>query len=212
MDKLTLYIESLIFSSPEPINAREIADALFRFSEEQYTEELLDVYLEQIKKRYNEDHDQFMELMHLSGGYQFMTKVEYSGLIQAHLKNVNRKRLSKSAMETLAVIAYKQPVSKPDIERVRGVGCDYQLQKLLEKEYVSIVGRAETPGKPILYGTSDKFMDHFGLSSIHDLPQLKELVTADSEIGEGDPIELIADHLEEKMNHGSTTGESDSEE
>lgn len=212
MDKLTLYIESLIFSSPEPITVQEIADALFRFSEEQYTEDLLSEYMEKIKERYSTDNDLFMELIQLSGGYQFMTKVEYSGLIQAHLKNVNRKRLSKSAMETLAVIAYKQPVSKPDVEAVRGVGCDYQIQKLLEKEYVAILGRADTPGKPMLYGTSEKFMDHFGLSSIHDLPQLKELVTADSQVGEGDPIELIADHLEEKMNNGNTTGESDSEE
>ena len=212
MDKLTLYIESLIFASPEPITIKEIADAMFRFSQEEYTEDLLDVYIEQIRKRYGEDNDQFMELIQLSGGYQFMTKVEYSGLIQAHLKNVNKKRLSKSAMETLAIIAYKQPVSKPDIERVRGVGCDYQIQKLLEKEYVTILGRADTPGKPILYGTSEKFMDHFGLNSIQDLPQLKEIITSDSEIGEGDPIEMLADHLEEKMEHGSTTGESDSEE
>ncbi len=212
MDKLTLYIESLIFASPEPITLREIKDALLRFSGDAYTEDLLAVYMEQIKKRYQEDHDQFMELVPLSGGHQFMTKVEYSGLIQAHLKNVNRKRLSRSAMETLAVIAYKQPVTKPDIERIRGVGCDYQIQKLLEKEYVSITGRADTPGKPILYGTSEKFMDHFGLGTIAELPTLKELVTADSEIGDTEPIEHIADHLEEKLDHGSTTGESDSEE
>lgn len=155
---------------------------------------------------------QFMELMHISGGYQFMTKVEYSALIQAHLKNTHRKKLSKAAMETLAVIAYKQPVTKPEIELIRGVGCDYQIQKLLEKEYVAIVGRADTAGKPMLYGTSEKFMDHFGLGSMADLPTLKEMVTSDSEIGEGDPIEMMADHLEEKLDEGSTSSQSDSEE
>lgn len=212
MDKLTLYIESLIFASKEPITIVEISDALERFSGERYTEDLLQVYLDDIKKRYVEDNDQFMELLHISGGYQFMTKVEYSALIQAHLKNIHRKKLSKAAMETLAVIAYKQPVTKPEIEGIRGVGCDYQIQKLLEKEYVAIVGRADSAGKPMLYGTSEKFMDHFGLGSIADLPTLKEMVTSDSEIGEGDQIELIADHLEEKLEDGSTTSQSDSEE
>lgn len=212
MDKLTLYIESLIFASKEAITIRDIADALERFSGEKYTDDLLVIYLDEIHKRYQENEDQFMELVNISGGYQFMTKVEYSGLIQAHIKNINKKKLSKAAMETLAVIAYKQPVTKPDIERIRGVGCDYQIQKLLEKEYVSIAGRAESAGKPILYSTSEKFMDHFGLSSIADLPTLKEMVTADSEVGEGDPVELIADHMEENLDNGSTISESDSEE
>lgn len=212
MDKLTLYIESLIFASPNAITLKEIAEALERFSGETYSDDLLEVYLEQIQKRYREDGDQFMELVNLSGGFQFMTKIEYNALIQAHLKNVNRKRLSKSAMETLAVIAYKQPVSKPEVERIRGVGCDYAIQKLLEKEYVAITGRADTPGKPILYGTSEKFMDHFGLGSIADLPTMKELVTADSQVGEADDIEVIPDHLEEKSMYGNTISESDSEE
>jgi len=213
LDKLTLYIESLIFSSKEAITISDIADALERFGGERYTDDLLSIYLEDIKKRYRDDENHFMELVHLSGGYQFMTKVEYSGLIQAHLKNINKKKLSKSAMETLAVIAYKQPVTKPDIERIRGVGCDYQIQKLLEKEYVAIAGRADTAGKPILYSTSEKFMDHFGLSSIADLPNMKEIVTADSEIGDGDPIDYVPDHLEEmKSNGDTTTGQSDSEE
>jgi segregation and condensation protein B len=211
LDKLTLYIESLIFASTESITLKQIEEALLRFTGEQYTEDLLVVYLDQIKKRYQEDNDQFMELIELSGGFQFMTKVEYSGLIQAHLKNINKKKLSKAAMETLAVIAYKQPVSKPEIERIRGVGCDYAIQKLLEKEYVAITGRADTPGKPILYGTSEKFMDHFGLSSITDLPTMKEMITADSEVGEAEPIEMITEYLEENED-GSTTGESDSEE
>ncbi len=212
MDKLALYIESLIFSSPEAITISDIADALQKFSGEKYTKDLLDVYLEDIKKKYSEDEGHFMELIQISGGYQFMTKVEYSNLIQAHLKNVHKKKLSKSAMETLAVIAYKQPVTKPEIERIRGVGCDYQLQKLLEKEYVAIAGRAETVGKPILYSTSEKFMDHFGLGSIADLPTLRELVTADSAVGEGEVVEMIADHLEENLENGSTVSQSDSEE
>jgi len=212
LDKLTRYIESLIFAATEPISIKQIAEALNRFTEEEYSEELLQVYLDQIQARYRDDADQFIEVIQLSGGYQFMTKVEYSGLIQAHLKNVNRKRLSRAAMETLAVIAYKQPVSKPEVERIRGVGCDYAIQKLLEKEYVAITGRADSPGKPILYGTSDKFMDHFGLTSISDLPSMKELMTSDSEIGEGESIEIISDHLEENEDHGSTTGKSDSEE
>ena len=212
MDKLALYIESLVFASPDPISLNEISEALQKFSGEEYTDDLLAVYMDQIRQRYLDDEDQFKELVQLSGGYQFMTKPEFSGLIQAHLKNVTRKKLSRSAMETLAVIAYKQPVTKPEIERIRGVGCDYQIQKLLEKEYVSITGRADSPGKPILYSTSNKFMDHFGLRSIQDLPMMKEIITSDTEIGT-DPVEVIPDHFEEQTNEdGNSTSQPDSEE
>lgn len=212
MDKLARYIESLVFASTDPISLNEISEALRKFTGEEYTDDLLEVYMNQIQQRYDEDQDQFMELNQLSGGYQFMTKPEYSGLIQAHIKNVTRKKLSRSAMETLAVIAYKQPVTKPEIERIRGVGCDYQIQKLLEKEYVSITGRADSPGKPILYGTSAKFMDHFGLKTIADLPMLKEIITSDTEIGI-DPVEVMPDQFDEQIsNDGSAISESDSEE
>ena len=91
-------------------------------------------------------------------------------------------------METLAIIAYKQPISKVDIEAIRGVNCDYAVQKLLEKELVSISGRAETVGKPLLYKTSEKFMSYFGLKNIQDLPKPKELELTENSIGLEEPL------------------------
>jgi segregation and condensation protein B len=87
------------------------------------------------------------------------------------------------------MISYKQPVSKTELENIRGVSCDYSIQKLLEKELVTILGRAETPGRPLLYGTTEKFMDYFGIKSLKDLPKPKDFRTPDSEVGEVAPIE-----------------------
>ena len=99
------------------------------------------------------------------------------------MKQQHRKKLSTASLETLAIIAYKQPISKVDIEAIRGVNCDYAVQKLLEKELVSISGRAETVGKPLLYKTSEKFMSYFGLKNIQDLPKPKELELTENSIG-----------------------------
>ncbi len=95
-----------------------------------------------------------------------------------------KKRLSTAALETLAIIAYKQPISKPELEHIRGVSCDYSIQKLLEKELIVIAGKSDGPGKPLLYATSKNFMDHFGLRSVKDLPKLKDIQSAEAnEIG-----------------------------
>lgn len=92
--------------------------------------------------------------------------------------------MSQAALETLAIIAYRQPITKLEIEQIRGVNCDYSVQKLLEKELISLAGKADTVGKPILYQTSDLFMDYFGLKNLSDLPQLKDFVSENNEIGE----------------------------
>ncbi len=99
----------------------------------------------------------------------------------------SNKKLSKAALETLSVIAYKQPITKVEIESIRGVNCDYAVRKLLEKELVTIKGRSKDVGRPLIYGTSDKFMQHFGLNSLKDLPKLKEFKQEENQIGK--PIE-----------------------
>ncbi len=144
--------------------------------------------IEQIKARFSAD-DFAIELVEIAGGLQFMTKGAYHSVIGTWLKQTTKKRLSQAAIETLSIIAYKQPVTKTDLEAIRGVSCDYSLQKLLEKELVSIVGRSDGPGRPLLYGTSIKFMDYFGLKSMNDLPKPKDFKEPDSEIGERAPIE-----------------------
>jgi segregation and condensation protein B len=118
-----------------------------------------------------------------------LTKPAFHHTVGTYLKLTTRKRLSRAALETLAIVAYKQPVPKSELEKIRGVNCDYALQKLLEKELVSIVGRSEGPGRPLLYGTSQKFMDYFGLKGLEDLPRPKDFKEPDQEIGEKAPIE-----------------------
>ena len=103
------------------------------------------------------------------------------------------KRLSQAALETLSIVAYKQPVSKTELEQIRGVSCDYAIQKLLEKELVEIQGRSDAPGRPLVYGTSEKFMDYFGIKSLKDLPKPKDFKDVENVIGENLSMETIAE-------------------
>ena len=122
--------------------------------------------------------------MESGGGFQFLTKPAYQASIGILLKQQSKKRLSKSALETLSIIAYKQPVTKAEMEQIRGVSCDYTVQKLLEKELVEIRGKSEGVGRPILYGTSPKFMDYFGINDLKELPTPKDFAVPENEIGD----------------------------
>ena len=115
--------------------------------------------------------------------YQFLTKKKYHPIVNQLQAHRSKKKLSQTAIETLAIIAYKQPITKLEIEQIRGVNCDYTIQKLLEKELITITGKADTVGKPILYSTSSIFMDYFGINSIADLPRSKEVISDNNEIG-----------------------------
>lgn len=134
-------------------------------------------------KKFSSDEYAF-EVIKSGGGFQFLSKPAYQASISILLKQKSKKRLSQSAIETLSIIAYKQPITKAGIEAIRGVGCDYTIQKLLEKELIAILGKAESVGKPILYGTSDRFLDYFGINAIDELPTLKDFKTEENEIGE----------------------------
>jgi len=136
-----------------------------------------------IQSKYLDDNFSF-SLNTSSGGYQFLTKPAYQASISILLKQQSKKRLSISSMETLSIIAYKQPVTKSDVEQIRGVNCDYTIQKLLEKELIEIRGKAETIGRPLLYGTSDRFMEYFGINSLKELPTLKDFATEENSIGQ----------------------------
>jgi len=119
-----------------------------------------------------------------AGGYQLLTKPAYQASIGILLKQQSKKRLSNSALETLSIIAYKQPVTKSEIEQIRGVNCDYTTQKLLEKELIEIKGKAETVGRPLIYGTSEKFMEYFGINDLEELPTPKDFSQEENKIGE----------------------------
>jgi len=153
-----------------------------QFATKMKKEEFL-LAIDQLKEKYQSD-DFAIEIVEISNGYRFMTKGAYYNTVATYLRQSTKKKLSKSALETLSIIAYKQPVIKSELEQIRGVSCDYSIQKLLEKELIEIEGRSEGPGRPLLYATSPKFMDYFGLKSIEDLPKTKDITVPENSIGE----------------------------
>ncbi|PUZ27615.1 segregation and condensation protein B [Chitinophaga costaii] len=178
ISKIIPHIEALIFAADRPLPATEILELLnnaIAFLEDRATPEAVEAALEAIVEKYHSEFYAF-EVRESGGGFQFLTKKEYYQTVAQLNGEKFLKRLSTAALETLAIIAYRQPVSKGEIEYIRGVSSDYSLQKLLEKELISIAGRSEDlPGKPLLYTTSKAFMDYFGINSPKDLPKLREV-------------------------------------
>jgi segregation and condensation protein B len=182
MNNLQQQIQALIFASEQGIRLEEILFCLQQASQIDYTEEQISAAISQIETRYVQP-DLAIELARVNNGYQFLTKKAYHEVIGQLQLQRSKKKLSQAALETLAVIAYRQPVTKTEVEQIRGVNCDYTIQKLLEKELISIAGKATTPGKPVIYQTSPYFADYFGINSFTDLPRMKDLEPAENTIG-----------------------------
>lgn len=183
MDYLANHIQALVFCAPKPITEDEIQDCLKEMFDADVPVDDIVAGLGTIKEKFESD-DFAMELVKSGGGYQFLTKPAYQASIGILLKQQSKKRLSNSALETLSIIAYKQPITKSEAEQIRGVSCDYSIQKLLEKELVEIKGKSEGVGRPLLYGTSQKFMDYFGINDLKELPTPKDFTTEENTIGE----------------------------
>jgi segregation and condensation protein B len=183
LDYLVNHIEALVFCSPKPITENEIHDCLKEMFDADVPSEDITNGLEELKERYAADKHSF-ELVKSGGGLQFLTKPAYQASIGILLKQQSKRRLSNSALETLAIVAYKQPTTKSEVEQIRGVNCDYAVQKLLEKELVEIKGKSEGVGRPILYGTSPKFMDYFGINDLKELPSPKDFHQEENTIGQ----------------------------
>ena len=139
--------------------------------------------LDNIREKYDKDEFSF-QLVKSGGGFQFLTKPAYQASISILLKQQSKKRLSTSALETLSIIAYKQPVTKTHVEQIRGVNCDYSINKLLEKGLIEIRGKSDSIGRPIIYGTSPQFMDYFGINDLKELPTLKDFQQEENQIGD----------------------------
>lgn len=169
--------------------------------------EQLQESLSRIIAKYESDDFSF-GIIAMNHGYVFMTKPEYHSVVSEYLKLNAGKKLTKTAMETLAIVAYKQPVTKSEISGIRGVNADYIIQKLLEKDLIAIAGRSEEVGRPLLYKTSERFLEYFGLQDISDLPKLKEvLAEEEGTIGEHAPIERdlkVVKKSNESQNGGHT--------
>lgn len=179
LSQIIPHIEVLIFASEKPLTSADVLELInnaFGFMEERATKEQVDAALEGIREKYSAEFYPF-EVKQSGGGWQFLTKSIYHPTVAQLNGDKYQKRLSNAALETLSIIAYKQPITKGEIEAIRGVNSDYSIQKLLEKELIIISGRDEQlPGRPLVYATSQNFMDYFGINSSDDLPQIKEVL------------------------------------
>jgi segregation and condensation protein B len=169
MEDLKRIIEALLFASPEPQSLARITSILQGVETEDVTQAL-----ESLKDEYAGDSRAF-QIVEIGGGYQLATKPDYAVFVGKLVESRSKQRLSKAAMETLAIVAYKQPVVRSIIEGIRGVNADGVLRTLMERDLVRIVGRGDGPGRPLLFGTTREFLLQFGLNKLSDLPGLKEI-------------------------------------
>lgn len=173
------HIEALIFASDKALSVEEITELInnaLGFIEDRANPDQIEAAIAGIKEKYDTEFYAF-ELKQSGGGWQFLTKPQYHKTVALLNGDKFLKRLSTAALETLAIIAYKQPITKSEIESIRGVNCDYAVQKLLEKDLIIISGRNEDAvGKPLIYGTSKSFMDYFGINSPNELPKINEIL------------------------------------
>ncbi len=177
MDKIySSVIEALIFSSDEPLGNAEIVNAIKSIdgNDTEITPDDIEATVDELNKKY-EAGEQSFSILRIAGGFIYATKPEYGKYLGYLSSEKSKRRLSQAALETLAIIAYKQPITKPELESIRGVNADYILNTLLEKNLVTIKGRAETVGRPLLYCTTDEFLKYFGINKLTDLPKPREI-------------------------------------
>lgn len=167
-------IEALLFSSPKPLPLDKIKDVMENVDADSIKKEISDL------NEYYKREDRSFHIEEVGGGYRLVTKPDYAGWLNKLYKKPPDK-LKWPTLETLAIIVYKQPITKSEIERIRGVNVDSVLKTLIEKNLIKIRGRKDSPGRPLLYGTTDHFLDRFGLKDLNSLPPLKEFYQTDLE-------------------------------
>jgi len=167
--ELRAIVEAIVFAAPQPLTPREIGQVLGGVPKEDWQRAL-----EELREDYARD-ERGLQLIEVAGGWQITTRPEYNDWVRELLDPKTPTRLSIQALETLAVIAYRQPVSKPTMESIRGISSDGVIKTLLERNLITIKGRENSPGRPILYGTTSEFLRYFGLNQLKDLPELREI-------------------------------------
>ncbi len=163
-------VEALLFVADEPLSASKIAHSITGLDSRQVRR-----VVEQLRTEYQAEGRAFT-IEELAGGFRMLTRTEFHPYLKVLFRQPREARLSSAALETLAIVAYKQPINRAEVEAIRGVDCSGVLHTLLEYRLIKIVGRSEELGRPLLYGTSKEFLEHFGLRSIRDLPSVQELV------------------------------------
>ena len=183
---LNKIVEALLFASREPVDSKKIAKIIRKVSKREEAEQELcsvkyteiDEVIEKLNKGYDRKKSPYL-IQERSTGWRIYTRIDYASYIRELFPDQKPTRLSAPALETLAIVAYRQPITKAAIEAVRGVNVDGVLQSLIERGLVSIAGRSDLPGKPFLYETSSNFLEHFGIKDVEDLPNSAELRSVD---------------------------------
>ena len=186
LEEILQITEALLISTPEPLTP-----AKFRQSLERDDVELSEV-VALLKERF-EAQERPVDILPIAGGYQLVTRAEYQPYLQRLFQKSGRLSLTRAGLETLAIVAYRQPVARPEVDHIRGVNSESALHTLLQRELITIKGRDEGVGRPLLYGTTPAFLEAFGLNSLGDLPKLKEI---DEIMGAGEAL-VPADHAAE---------------
>ncbi len=173
--RLTAVIEALIFASPEPMEPKKLIEIVGEGDEQLLIDEdTIAGFVEKLNDRYEENGISF-RIEYTGGGYTFVTSPKYHRWLSIYQHQNAYRRLSQSAIETLAIVAYRQPITKPEVDQIRGVDSGYILRQLMEKMLIKVSGRAESPGKPLLYKTTKNFLQHFGINSVDELPKPREI-------------------------------------
>ena len=167
-------VEALVFASDVPLGTDEIRRVIADVTGGDVAPEAVDAAVERLNAHYRSGGRAF-RIEAWGGGYRMATTPELAPYVRTLFARERERKLSRSILETLAVIAYKQPTTKPEVDAVRGVKSDYALRQLLERDFIAVVGRSESVGRPLLYGTTDRFLDQFGLTSLDALPTPREV-------------------------------------
>lgn len=167
-EELKNLIEATVFISNSPVRPEQ----LFKYLNEKTNIETIREILKELKNEYKDENRGFY-LREVAKGYQFVTKPEFNEFLQDYYKKDARGRLSRASLEVLAIVAYKQPITRSEIENIRGVDSGSSLKNLLDKKLIRIIGRADTPGRPLLYKTTSNFLEVFGLKDINELPEVE---------------------------------------
>jgi len=162
-------VEAILFAASKPVSIGEIRKVLKKFTPGQ-----LGGLISEIKADYTREEHSF-EVIEVAGGFEITTKKDFAPWLMKLEIQKKAKQVTQSALETLAILAYKQPITRAEIEAIRGVDASGVLTTLTERGFIKIVGRKEVPGRPFLYGTTDKFLEHFGLKKIDDLPNIEDI-------------------------------------
>jgi segregation and condensation protein B len=212
--RLSSVIEALIFASEEPISGQKIKSIIVENEEQiEISEDTVSDFVDKLNTRYDENGLSF-RIERIAKGYTFVTQKKFHYWLSIFQHENAYRKLSQSAIESLAIVAYKQPITKPEVDQIRGVDSGYILRQLMEKALIEVSGRSDSPGKPLLYTTTSHFLRHFGINSVDELPKPREIeeILKDDDMAEHRQLLLEQSMIMEEEEDGSIEIKEDPEE